>query len=300
MRTRAPGKVVLSGAYSVLEGGHALVSAVDRYVLVDSDQAGTFLTDEVKAAGIRDPLWFDASALREADRKLGLGSSAAILVATLGAQELVEAPNCSPVELRRRVFARALEAHSSAQGGGSGIDVASSCFGSILEFFRGSQGPETVPVTLPSDIVVEVWSSRWASSTSQLIARVKELAVGNARLFRRLIDAQAQAAELAVRACRQGNGDTFIAAIDAQRCALTALGEAAGATIVTPEVEALATCAARWGASVMPAGAGGGDIALYVGRVPSVELEEAMETHGHRKLELTLGAEGLHSVGSRC
>ena len=32
---RAPGKVVLSGAYAVLEGAPALVAAVDRYVVAD-------------------------------------------------------------------------------------------------------------------------------------------------------------------------------------------------------------------------------------------------------------------------
>ena len=35
MRARAPGKLVLSGAYSVLEGAPALVAAVDRYALAD-------------------------------------------------------------------------------------------------------------------------------------------------------------------------------------------------------------------------------------------------------------------------
>src|SRR5690606_12116062 len=36
MKTKAPGKVVLSGAYAVLEGAPCIVTAVDRYVYADS------------------------------------------------------------------------------------------------------------------------------------------------------------------------------------------------------------------------------------------------------------------------
>ncbi|MGC4066599.1 MAG: hypothetical protein QM784_18585 [Polyangiaceae bacterium] len=300
MRTRAPGKVVLSGAYSVLEGATAIVSAVDRFVIADSERPGTFLTDEVKAAGFEHPLWFDAGALREDDRKLGLGSSAAILVATLGAAELRRNPDRSREEVRQNVFRRALEAHRRAQGGGSGIDVASSCFGGVLEFRLGKDVPLVAPLELPPGIVVEVWASQWAASTSALLARVKGLAVQNGPLFRQRIDAQAAASESAVQACRTGNGPRFIAAIDNQRCALAALGEAAGVTIVTKEVEALATHAGRLGAAVMPAGAGGGDIAIYVGPSPSVELDDLLHAQGHRRLTLTLGAEGLHGIDGEC
>jgi phosphomevalonate kinase len=300
MKTCAPGKVVLSGAYSVLEGATAIVSAVDRYVVVDTETPGNLLTDEVKAAGILRPLWFDASALRSEDRKLGLGSSAAILVATLGAAELAVHPERSRDELRQRVFRPALEAHRRAQGGGSGIDVASSCFGGILEFRRDAASPHIAKVSLPSDVVIEVWASQWAASTSALIAQVSRLADQDGPRFRQRIDAQGRAAEAAVSACRNGDGARFIAAIDEQRIALNALGEAAGVPIVTREVEALATHAGRLGAAVMPAGAGGGDIALYVGPTPSFAMDDALLAHGHRRLTLTLGAEGLHSIGAGC
>ena len=86
MRARAPGKVVISGAYAVLEGAPAIVAAVDRYAVADTARAPDFVSDEVRVAlgGRRAPL-VDASALRADGRKLGLGSSAAILVASLAA-----------------------------------------------------------------------------------------------------------------------------------------------------------------------------------------------------------------------
>ncbi|HET9957635.1 MAG TPA: hypothetical protein VFQ61_24225, partial [Polyangiaceae bacterium] len=117
MKARAPGKLVLSGAYAVLEGAPAIVAAADRYVVADSSRPAGFITPEVRAALPSGP-WpaFDASPLREGDRKLGLGSSAAILVASLAALELERDPELAAAELAERVFRPALVAHREAQG----------------------------------------------------------------------------------------------------------------------------------------------------------------------------------------
>ena len=100
-RARAPGKVVFSGAYAVLGGAPAIVLAVERDVVADTERPHEFLTDEVAAAlepNERAP-WFDASALREDGRKLGLGSSAAILVASLFALEAAARPSADASEV---------------------------------------------------------------------------------------------------------------------------------------------------------------------------------------------------------
>src|SRR5262245_30830565 len=73
MLAQAPGKIVLSGAYAVLEGAPALVAAVDRYVIADATRDADLVTPEVRAAiGSGRAPWFDASALRARERKLGL------------------------------------------------------------------------------------------------------------------------------------------------------------------------------------------------------------------------------------
>jgi hypothetical protein len=78
MRACAPGKLVLSGAYSVLEGAPAIVSAVDRYACCNSARPASLVTDEVRAAlPSGNAPEFDAAALRADGRKLGLGSSRA-------------------------------------------------------------------------------------------------------------------------------------------------------------------------------------------------------------------------------
>ncbi len=159
MKARAPGKLVLSGAYAVLEGAPAIVTAVDRYALADCAREAERVTPEVSAAlkGRRAP-WFDARELRSDHGKLGLGSSAAILVASLGALELEAAGLLNDAALAARVLPAALAAHASAQQGGSGIDVAASALGGTLIATRGSE-LRTEPVALPSGLVLEVWAS---------------------------------------------------------------------------------------------------------------------------------------------
>jgi phosphomevalonate kinase len=294
--TEAPGKVVISGAYSVLEGAPALVTAVSRYVKVDTARVGTFLTPEVRAAGMTTPVWFDASALRESDRKIGLGSSAAILVATLAANTLVDFPLTETAELRHQVFEPALKAHRKAQGGGSGIDVAASCFGGTLLFSRGEEVPSITSIQLPQGLVIEVWSSTLEASTSGLISKVKGLKTQDADLYTRLMGKQTSASEDAVAACLANSPERFIAALQAQYAALRNLGRAAAVSIVTEEVECLANHAARLGAAVIPAGAGGGDIALYVGFQPSTFLDTVLIEQKHCRLELTLGVEGVRAL----
>ena len=158
MIARAPGKVVLSGAYAVLHGAPAIVTAVSRYVTANTSRPAAFVTPEVCAAlGDHPAPWFDAGPLREGDRKLGLGSSAAIVVASLGALHGAREPGIEVGALRRAVFEPALRAHAAAQGGGSGVDVATSVHGGTLSARRTEAGLSVAPLAWPAGLHLEVW-----------------------------------------------------------------------------------------------------------------------------------------------
>lgn len=288
--------MVLSGAYAVLEGAPALVAAVDRYVFADASRPAAIVTPEVKAAlGNESAPWFDASALRDGQRKLGLGSSAAILVASLAAVEISRLPALSAQELVDRVYPRALAAHTEAQGGGSGIDVAASVHGGLLCAVREAGTLRVGPVTLPRGVSVRVLALRCSSSTSALLRACRALATSNPGLYLRLIAEQSRASEAALRAARADDADAFVGSLASQTHALCALGRAAGVCIVTEVVAELARKAAAVGAAALPAGAGGGDLALWIAASGAIEPPRS---DAFMPLALELGAEGVRATAT--
>jgi phosphomevalonate kinase len=301
-RARAPGKVVLSGAYAVLSGSPAIVTAVSRYVTADTSRAAELVTDEVRAAlepGERAP-WFDAAELRQDGRKLGLGSSAAILAASLFALEHAAAPRVDQAALQKRVFERALSAHRAAQGGGSGVDVAASSFGGMLVYRLLAAGPVLQPVALPSELTIELWICPSSASTRELLAAVDRLAQVAPQEHAARLSAQAAASLAAVDSVEQRDPAGLLTALRAQQRALLGLGRAAGVPIVTPALVELGPLAEAEGGVLLPAGAGGGDIALFVGSGPSSgALRGALENRAHRLLPTRLAAPGVALVSEQ-
>jgi phosphomevalonate kinase len=295
---RAPGKVLVSGAYAVLDGAPAIVAAVDRYVVADGAKDAELVTDEVRAAIeagaiLRAPS-FDASALRTGDsgggtRKLGLGSSAAILVASLGAAwpEAMEDD-----ALRREVFPVALAAHRRAQGGGSGVDVAASVYGGVLVARPAESGALTVtPHALPGDPTLTILAFPRSASTRDLVGCVRALRDRDPTAYARAMDRARAGAEDAARATTLRG---LLEALEVQLDALEALGRAAGAPIVLPELRAFADAASHEGAVASTAGAGGGDLALLVGpAAPSPRLLDRARELGLSPLRIAVDAPGL-------
>lgn len=303
MKAAAPGKLVLSGAYAVLFGAPAVVTAVDRYVVADSEAPAAFITPEVRAAlGDVPAPAFDASALRDGDRKLGLGSSAAILVASLAALALDRDAALTDAALAAQVFERARLAHRSAQGGGSGIDVAAAAYGGTLIAHLQGHALAIEHGSLPRTLCIEAWFSGDSSSTPDMVRSVRALAETDAAAFEELMGAQTAAAHQAVATLAAGNGAGLVAALDAQVDALHSLGQAAGVPIITPSVLALRDASRSQGGTTLASGAGGGDSVLYVGNSPpSPALVELRDDFGYRPLALRLEARGVHAItGSDC
>ena len=119
--------------------------------------------------------------------------------------------------------------------------------------------------------------------------------------YERRMHEQYAASELAARAVRDQSTSLLVRALTEQRLALQALGRDAGVPIVTDEVAALAEAAISEAAAVLPAGAGGGDVAIFVAaHPPSERLKHLAESLNHKALPLNLGVRGVHSASAGC
>ena len=294
MKVFAPGKLVLGGAYAVLEGHEALVMAVSRGAVAEGTADHTDYL-EVRAAGVA-PANIDATCMYLGGQKLGLGASAAALVATLGLRAVEAGSALHEDAVRADIFNRACDAHARAQGGGSGVDLAASVYGGLRAYTRG-----TVPraLALPENVVVCTYFSGASASTPNMRARIDALAARDAAAHAACIDGLAQAARIAIVACETGNAAAFVFACRATERALFALGETADAPVVTPAVaEAGAFLAAHCAeAAFFPAGAGGGDVAVYVGtQPPPGAFEQSLRGHGMVALPLALDSSGVRTL----
>jgi phosphomevalonate kinase len=223
-----------------------------------------------------------------------LGSSAAIVVASLGALFVQRTGETDDAGIREAVLDRALSAHRQAQGGGSGIDVAASAWGGFIVARRAAGSLSVEPIPAPP-LHIEVWACASPASTAEFLSKVRALGTSEPSKHREIMARLTEAAESAERAARSRQQQPLIDALAVQRDGLDALGQAARIPIFTEEVRVLAALAEAEGAVVMPAGAGGGDIATYFGREPPSEaLVRAARGEGLTPLEVTLGARGVH------
>jgi phosphomevalonate kinase len=143
--------------------------------------------------------------------------------------------------------------------------------------------------------VLEVWVMGKPASTSELVRTVFSLEEREPEQFRELLAAQTRASERAARAAETNDAEGFIRGLADQLVALSALGEAAGAPIVTDAVQKLHERAMPR-ASLLPSGAGGGDVSLYAGLTPSdADFRDQATRLGLFLLDVQLGAAGVHT-----
>lgn len=197
----APGKIVLSGEYAVLDGAPAICMAVDRRVYVTispgvedhhtvnapghSSECGRFsvagselewlaggedfaLVNDVWCA-VNAPIPTNLSLVLDTSEfqdqksglKIGIGSSAALVVALTAAL-------CEFAGIDADIRSLSFDAHQKFQRGhGSGIDVACSYAGGIVEFSMGADRVQQI--TWPNDLAYAlVWSGVSANTGKKL------------------------------------------------------------------------------------------------------------------------------------
>jgi phosphomevalonate kinase len=318
---RAPGKLAVLGEYAVLRGAPALVLAVDRLCVAEiapsttgecrletrapapretrvrePGMSGVPLVDRVLEAWPAPagaPAWratLDSSAFHLDGTKLGIGSSAAALVAFAGAWTAwlgVPAPS-----LRRLV-----ELHRRFQGGaGSGFDIAASLVGGSIQFRLDRDSlPIVGSVRMPNSVgFASIFAGR-SASTPDFVARFEAFERDRPKEAEERQLVMTGIAEQGCAAVREGDGPALLRAVEGYGGQLEQLGRDIGADIVTAEHRAIGEIARRFGVAYKVSGAGGGDLGVGLGNDPDAlaAFGRAVSKNGYKALNLHQSADGL-------
>jgi len=303
----APGKVFIMGEYAVLDGAPAVVAAVSRFAVGQFIAGGAgespFVEEAVRvtleglgeraAALPAGSVWVDSAGFSAEGRKLGLGSSAAVTAATVGA--MLEMAGLPIASNRDFCFTLAENAHRVAQGGiGSGADVAAAVHGGLLQFRRPPGGyPITERLQQPADLRIVIFSEGQSASTPDLVRGVKAFAERNPSGYASALRPLREQAELFAEAFAEGK---IAALLDSARIFGTALGMRSGVPIVTTRFEIAANLAINLGGVAKPSGAGGGDIGvgLFGDEGAARTFASRVEQLGLRVLDAPIETKGVH------
>jgi phosphomevalonate kinase len=227
--------------------------------------------------------------------KLGLGSSAAVSIALMGA--LLQFLHAAPLP-SDKLGALCLEAHRRLQGGsGSGIDVATALAGGVISIGPAShdEGPRTTSLSWPPGLhMLAIWSGS-SASTPVMLSRLHSYREQQPAACASHMAALSEIAAQTVSAWRSKATSSVLASLDGYASALRNLDQDAGIGIYSGGHEAMRGIALTHGAVYKPSGAGGGDfgIALTASREVLAALRKDFAARGYLCLEAGLCAPGL-------
>ncbi len=266
---------MLWGEYAVLAGAPAMVMAVNRYAQValqTNTQAWHFSGEGFLTPSLHkyDPsfshapitqiaetilrqwgytqyphkfnLNINSRGFYQAGHKLGIGSSAAVTVATYQALAKLLDRNTNLAEIS--------DIHRIWQGGrGSGLDVATSWLGGIVRF----QGNHTSAYQLPSQMR---WQVVWSGASASTALHLQRFSQWRAKADTRVLDHLASISQVLC------DNPLELSTLEEYVAVLVDLDNQAKLNIFTHEHQRLATIAAHHGLVYKPCGAGGGDIGI--------------------------------------
>ncbi|MCB0319123.1 MAG: phosphomevalonate kinase [Bdellovibrionales bacterium] len=217
-------------------------------------------------------------------RKLGFGSSAAVVVGIVaGIFRLMEESITDPKSLER-IFKVSVAAHFLAQGKvGSGFDIAASTYGGLIVYSRfdpswllsemlsgdftglvDSKWPALSIQSLnypPQLKLLIAWSGE-SASTGDLIKNFNKWRAGDPSQAKIYLSEIANVASKAIQSLKKNDQSAFLDAIRFNRHLLSELGIVSGVKIETEALKKLADIAEVHGAAGKLSGAGGGDCGI--------------------------------------
>jgi len=229
--------------------------------------------------------------------KIGLGSSAAVTVATLKALFRLTETQTDQVNF----FSMALKAHRIAQEGkGSGVDVAASTYGGLIQYTQPKSNSETAhtieSITLPDNLfIIPVWTG-YSVSTREFVGRVNRVKSDSPEAYRTVIQSLGDLASLGIENLRAGRISYFLEIIQEYGNAMSQLGQLADIDIFSEVHHKIREVVEQSGGVYKPSGAGGGDIGVAITTTPEIRqrIIESLEKQSYAVLDLTINQKGVN------
>jgi mevalonate kinase len=282
VKVSAPGKIILFGEHAVVYGECALAIAIDLRITVDAAPAGTdkftvngyelnearhkYMKCAVERFWHGEPLRFILHS--ELPTASGLGSSAALTTATLGALCAIEDDFAE-----EKIAKRGFEVEYEVQGSASPIDTTTSTHGSgilvagealgeglLWSISRRIKGKETKwfmhECTLP-DLTFVIGDTKIPSNTGEQVAKVRQFVEGSP-YARDIIKEIGELVLEGVKALEDEDFSKIGSLMNDNHRLLSLLG------VNTPQLQRLVSAALpyAYGAKLTGAGGGGSIIAL--------------------------------------
>lgn len=362
MKLSAPGKLMIAGEWTVLEGHACIVAAVNKRVCAEIAENGeisvsidNFKIKDVKAVYANNTLdWINAdgeqakklvftkaaieAALQYLEqrkpfklrtwgeksqtktgsetKKIGFGSSAAAVVAVVGA--ILAFHGIDVNKNRNVIYKLSAIAHYFAQGKiGSAFDIAASVYGGIIAYNRFDSawlseqfesnksvrdiiamewpGFRAEKINTPKDFILLVCWTKGSASTTAMIKQMNLFREKNPGKYEMIYDNIGKLTDELVRVWKKEDGREITELLRSNENLLRELGAESGVNIETPELKKLSDIANNAGAAGKLSGAGGGDcgIAICFDEKTAKKIKDGWKAAGLYPIDVDIDKEGV-------
>jgi len=303
-KAEAPGSLMIMGEYAVLHGYPAIVAAINKKIRVTitshthrliyiKSALGDLIVplDQIK---VEKPFEYVLAALTfsppisgceieieaEFDSTKGLGSSAAVTVALLGALNQWHQRELNLPQL----FQDALRVIHNVQGKGSGADIAASIFGGIIEYSSNPFHVKPLAKSMPASVIY----SGHKTTTTQALQMMQRRLEENPDFYQKIFKAIGDLVPIAAEKLRRGDWPALGQIMNQAQDYLMKLQVSTPA--INKIIDQLKNQNTIYGAKI--SGAGFGDCVIALGHLSSPIPTEA----GIQTLGISLAPDGVTYV----
>ena len=253
-------------------------------------------------------------------KKIGFGSSAAAVVATVAGLLAFNGQDIKKRQIRDSIYKLATIAHFFAQGKvGSAFDVAASTYGGVFVYKRFDPkwlteklnngvsvknvveddwpGFEVEELTIPHEFHLLVGWTKDSASTSAMVKQMDSFKTGKPEEYKRCYDNIANLVKELIPAWKKIDKVKILELTRKNEDHLRELGQLSGVNIETPELKKLTEIANKNGGAGKLSGAGGGDcgIAICFDNKVAADIELAWKQEGLYLIDTKLDKDGART-----